>query len=71
MALAGGGFTRVSFGMQSAVPHVLKVLERTHEPARVPRVVDWHGGRASAPPWTSSTGRQGSPWRTGNAPWTR
>ena len=41
VALAGGGFTRVSFGMQSAVPHVLKVLERTHEPARVPRVVDW------------------------------
>ena len=23
------------------MPHVLKVLERTHEPARVPRVVDW------------------------------
>ena len=40
-ALAAGGFTRVSFGMQSAVPHVLKVLERTHEPARVPRVVEW------------------------------
>lgn len=40
-ALAQGGFTRVSFGMQSAVPHVLKVLERTHDPARVPRVVDW------------------------------
>ena len=40
-ALAEGGFTRVSFGMQSAVPHVLKVLERTHEPARVPRVVEW------------------------------
>ena len=39
--LARGGFTRVSFGMQSAVPHVLKVLERTHEPARVPRVVEW------------------------------
>ena len=39
--LAAGGFTRVSFGMQSAVPHVLKVLERTHEPARVPRVVEW------------------------------
>ena len=33
----GGG----TFGMQSAVPHVLKVLERTHEPARVPRVVEW------------------------------
>ena len=27
--------------MQSAVPHVLKVLERTHEPARVFRVVEW------------------------------
>ena len=40
-ALAEGGFTRVSFGMQSAVPHVLKVLERTHEPSRVPRVVEW------------------------------
>ena len=39
--LAHAGFTRVSFGMQSAVPHVLKVLERTHEPARVPRVVEW------------------------------
>ncbi|CAM3018162.1 radical SAM family heme chaperone HemW [Actinomyces slackii] len=39
--LAKGGFTRVSFGMQSAVPHVLEVLERTHEPARVPRVVEW------------------------------
>jgi oxygen-independent coproporphyrinogen-3 oxidase len=24
------GFTRVSFGMQSAVPHVLRVLDRTH-----------------------------------------
>ena len=41
VALAKEGFTRVSFGMQSAVPHVLKVLERTHEPARVPHVVGW------------------------------
>ncbi|NAZ15702.1 coproporphyrinogen III oxidase [Glutamicibacter soli] len=39
--LADGGFTRVSFGMQSAVPHVLKVLERTHDPARVPQAVAW------------------------------
>ncbi|AYD89956.1 coproporphyrinogen III oxidase [Actinomyces sp. 2119] len=39
--LAGAGFTRVSFGMQSAVPHVLAVLERTHQPHRVPLVVDW------------------------------
>ena len=41
MGLADAGFTRVSFGMQSAVPHVLATLERTHDPDRVPRVVDW------------------------------
>lgn len=40
-ALAAGGFTRVSFGMQSAVPHVLATLERTHDPDRVPDVVRW------------------------------
>lgn len=28
------GFTRVSLGMQSAAPHVLKVLDRTHTPGR-------------------------------------
>jgi len=39
--LRAGGVNRVSFGMQSAVPHVLEVLERTHDPARVPRVVSW------------------------------
>ncbi|CAM3059609.1 Oxygen-independent coproporphyrinogen-III oxidase 1 [Arthrobacter ulcerisalmonis] len=39
--LKAAGFTRVSFGMQSAVPHVLKVLDRTHSPARVPEVVRW------------------------------
>lgn len=39
--LAAAGFTRVSFGMQSAVPHVLRTLERTHDPARVPDVVRW------------------------------
>ncbi len=39
--LADGGFTRVSFGMQSAVPHVLKVLDRTHSPERVPQAVAW------------------------------
>lgn len=39
--LADAGFTRVSFGMQSAVPHVLQVLDRTHTPSRVPRVVRW------------------------------
>ncbi|WP_136707136.1 radical SAM family heme chaperone HemW [Agromyces sp. H66] len=39
--LAAGGFTRVSFGMQSAVPHVLAALDRTHDPARVPLAVRW------------------------------
>lgn len=40
-ALASAGFTRVSFGMQSAVPHVLATLERTHQPQNVARAVDW------------------------------
>jgi len=40
-ALADAGFNRVSFGMQSAVPRVLAVLDRTHDPERVPRVVEW------------------------------
>lgn len=30
-ALAAGGFTRVSFGMQSAIPAVLATLDRTHQ----------------------------------------
>ena len=38
--LADGGFTRVSIGMQSAVPSVLATLERTHDPANVRRAVD-------------------------------
>ena len=40
-ALRKGGFNRISFGMQSAVPHVLSVLDRTHDPRRVPQVVAW------------------------------
>ncbi|MDI5968009.1 radical SAM family heme chaperone HemW [Streptomyces sp. SL13] len=32
--LRAGGFNRVSFGMQSARPHVLRVLDRTHTPGR-------------------------------------
>ncbi|QCX27985.1 radical SAM family heme chaperone HemW [Nocardioides jishulii] len=39
--LREGGFTRLSFGMQSAVPHVLATLDRTHDPLRVPRAVEW------------------------------
>ncbi|MBX3100055.1 MAG: coproporphyrinogen III oxidase [Salinibacterium sp.] len=41
LALRAAGFTRVSFGMQSAVPHVLATLERTHDPSRIPLVVQW------------------------------
>jgi putative oxygen-independent coproporphyrinogen III oxidase len=41
LALKRAGFTRVSFGMQSAVPSVLATLERTHDPERVPLVVAW------------------------------
>jgi len=37
--LAAQGFTRVSIGMQSAVPHVLRTLDRTHDPANVDRAV--------------------------------
>jgi oxygen-independent coproporphyrinogen-3 oxidase len=33
-ALRTGGFTRISFGMQSAVPHVLTTLDRVHSPGR-------------------------------------
>lgn len=33
-ALRAAGFTRISFGMQSARAHVLRVLERTHTPGR-------------------------------------
>ncbi|HET7682834.1 MAG TPA: radical SAM family heme chaperone HemW [Marmoricola sp.] len=39
--LRQGGFNRISFGMQSAVPSVLAVLDRTHDPERVPRAVAW------------------------------
>lgn len=32
--LRSAGFTRISLGMQSAAPHVLAVLDRTHTPGR-------------------------------------
>ena len=35
------GVTRLSFGMQSALPHVLAVLDRVHEPGRPARCVAW------------------------------
>ncbi len=37
--LREGGFTRVSVGMQSAVPQVLRTLERTHDPRNVEAAV--------------------------------
>ena len=40
-ALREGGVNRISFGMQSAVPRLLAVLDRTHDPERVPQAVSW------------------------------
>jgi len=40
LTLAAGGFNRVSFGMQSAVPHVLATLERTHDPVNVAKAAE-------------------------------
>ncbi len=39
--LRAEGFTRVSFGMQSAREHVLAVLDRTHTPGRPQECVRW------------------------------
>jgi len=35
------GINRISFGMQSSVPHVLKTLDRTHNPENLPQVTKW------------------------------
>ncbi|MFI5895532.1 radical SAM family heme chaperone HemW [Actinoplanes sp. NPDC051513] len=35
--LRANGFTRISLGMQSASPHVLKILDRRHTAGRAPR----------------------------------
>jgi len=40
-ALRDGGVTRVSFGVQSTDPEVLKTLDRTHNPDQVPLVIDY------------------------------
>lgn len=37
--VAAAGVTRLSVGMQSAVPRILDILDRTHDPASVPRAV--------------------------------
>jgi oxygen-independent coproporphyrinogen-3 oxidase len=36
-ALRAAGVTRISLGMQSAAPHVLRFLDRTHAPGRPPQ----------------------------------
>ena len=41
--LRAGGINRISFGMQSAVPAVLAVLDRTHDPSGCP--TSWHWAR--------------------------
>jgi oxygen-independent coproporphyrinogen-3 oxidase len=40
-ALREAGFTRISFGMQSAASHVLAVLDRQHTPGRALQCVQW------------------------------
>ena len=39
--LREAGFNRISFGMQSAVPHVLQALDRTHNPENVHKATTW------------------------------
>jgi putative oxygen-independent coproporphyrinogen III oxidase len=39
--LLAAGVNRISFGMQSAVPHVLRVLDREHQPGRPLDCVRW------------------------------
>ena len=39
--LRTNGVSRVSFGMQSALPHVLAILDRVHEPGRPAQCVAW------------------------------
>lgn len=66
-ALAAAGFTRVSFGMQSAVPHVLATLDRTHDPERIPDVVAWArdaGLRTSLDLIYGTPGESLDDWRT-------
>jgi putative oxygen-independent coproporphyrinogen III oxidase len=40
-AFKDAGINRISIGMQSAVGHVLKTLDRTHNPDNLPQVTQW------------------------------
>lgn len=65
--LADGGFTRISFGMQSAVPHVLATLDRTHTPSNVAAGVDaatMAGLRSSVDLIYGAPGESLEDWRT-------
>lgn len=65
--LADGGFTRISFGMQSAVPHVLATLDRTHTPSNVAAGVDaatMSGLRSSVDLIYGAPGESLEDWRT-------
>ncbi len=64
--LRAGGFTRISLGMQSAVPHVLTVLDRVHSPGRPEQCVAW--ARAAGFPHVSLDLIYGTPGET-NADW--
>lgn len=66
-SLATAGFTRISFGMQSAVPHVLKTLDRTHTPANVEagvRAANKVGLRSSVDLIYGAPGESMDDWRT-------
>ncbi|RBP98311.1 coproporphyrinogen III oxidase [Bifidobacterium aemilianum] len=65
--LAHGGFNRISLGMQSAVPQVLRVLDRTHSPANVSAAVqaaDRAGLRSSVDLIYGAPGESLEDWRT-------
>ena len=65
--LADGGFNRISFGMQSAVPSVLKTLDRTHTPANVTAGVEAAnaaGMRSSVDLIYGAPGESLDDWRT-------
>ena len=57
------GINRISFGMQSSVGHVLRTLDRTHDPLRVPGVVA--DARASEAEQVSLDLIYGTPGRAG------
>lgn len=65
--LRQAGVTRVSFGVQSTTPHVLKTLDRTHTPELVPVVIDaakGHGLQVSVDLIYGTPGESLEEWRS-------